>query len=375
MKEVEHMKLRCTKESLIDSINIVSKAVSARSTIAVIEGIHVKAIEGNQLRLTGNDFEIGIECVIDAQVEVAGEIVINAKMFGDIVRKLPEEAVDIELLENNVTRIKSGKSKFEIPGIVATEFPELPSFDSEYNININKTNIKKMINNTIFSVATNENKIVLTGCLLETLGNQVRMVAVDGYRLAMRDEKLSKEYEDRRVIIPSKALAELNKILKDGDEEVEINYTQKHAVFLFDNCKMVTRLIEGEYINYRQIMPKDSSVEIKCDVRALVNSVERAALVNTSDNNKSPIKMKIGSDNINITCQTSVGTVDDNIAAETSDCDLEIGFNHKFLLDALHAVDGDTVVLKMKDATSPCVIEPAEGNDFYYLILPMRLSV
>jgi len=368
------MKLRCTKESLIDAINIVSKAVSARSTIAVIEGICVKAVEGNQLRLTGNDFEIGIECVIDAQVEVAGEIVINAKMFGDIIRKLPEEAVDIELLDNNVTRIKSGKSKFEIPGIVATEFPELPSFDSEYNINISKTNLKKMINNTIFSVATNENKIVLTGCLLETLGAEVRMVAVDGYRLAMRDEKLAKEYEARSVIIPSKAFAELNKIIKDGDEEIEINYTAKHAVFLFDNCKMVTRLIEGEYINYRQIMPKDSTVEIKCDVRALVNSVERAALVNTSDNNKSPIKMKIGNDNINITCQTSVGMVDDNITAETSDCDLEIGFNHKFLLDALHSVDGDEVILRMKDATSPCVIEPVEGNEFYYLILPMRLS-
>jgi len=368
------MKLRCTKESLIESINIVSKAVSARSTIAVIEGIHIKAMDGNQLRLTGNDFEIGIECVIDAQVEVAGEIVINAKMFGDIVRKLPEEAVDIELLDNNVTRIKSGKSKFEIPGIIASEFPELPSFDSEYSISISKANIKKMITNTIFSVATSENKIVLTGCLLETMGEQVRMVAVDGYRLAMRDEKLSKEYDARSVIVPSKALAELNKIIKDGDEEIEINYTGKHAVFLFDNCKMVTRLIEGEYINYRQIMPKDSSVEIKVDVRALMDSIERAALVNTSDINKSPIKMKIGSDNINISCQTSVGTVDDNIAAETGDCDLEIGFNHKFLLDALHACDGDEVILRMKESTSPCVIEPVEGNGYYYLILPVRLS-
>jgi len=369
------MKLRCTKESLIDAINIVSKAVSSRSsTIAVIEGIHLKAIEDNRVRLTGNDFDIGIECVIDAQVEVAGEIVINAKMFGDIVRKLPEEAVDIELLDNNVTRIKSGKSKFEIPGIAAAEFPELPSFDSEYSISISKTNIKKMINNTIFSVGTSENKIVLTGCLLETSGEQVRMVAVDGYRLAMRDEKLSKEYEQRSVIIPSKALSELNKILKDGDEEIEVNYTQKHAVFLFDNCKMVTRLIEGEYINYRQIMPKDSAIEIKCDVRALVDSIERAALVNTSDINKSPIKMKIGGDNINITCQTSVGTVDDNIAAETGSCDLEIGFNHKFLLDALHACEGDEIVMKMKESTSPCVIEPVEGNDYYYLILPVRLS-
>ncbi|MCL2837485.1 MAG: DNA polymerase III subunit beta [Oscillospiraceae bacterium] len=368
------MKLRCTKESLIDAINIVSKAVSARSTIAVIEGIHIKAIEGNTLRLTGNDFEIGIECVIDAQVETPGEIVVNAKMFGDIVRKLPEDAVDVELLENNLTRIKSGKSKFEIPGIVATEFPELPAFDSEYSISISKTNIKKMINNTIFSVGTSENKIVLTGCLLETLGEKIRMVAVDGYRLAMRDEKLPKEYEERSVIIPSKALSELNKILKDGDEEIEINYTQKHAVFLFDNCKMVTRLIEGEYINYRQIMPTDSGIEIKCDVRALVDSIERAALVNTSDINKSPIKMKIGGDNINISCQTSVGTVDDNLAAETGDADLEIGFNHKFLLDALHACEGEEVVLKMKAANLPCVIEPAEGNDYYYLILPVRLG-
>jgi len=368
------MKLRCTKESLIEAIGIVSKAVSSRSTIAVIEGIHLKAMEENQLRLTGNDFEIGIECIIDSQVEIAGEIVINAKMFGDIVRKLPEEAVDIELLDNNVTKIKSGKSKFEIPGIVATEFPELPTFDSEYNINIKKTNLKKMINNTIFSVGTNENKIALTGCLLETLGEQVRMVAVDGYRLAIRDEKLEREYEARSVIIPSKALAELNKILKDGDEEIEINYTSRHAVFLFDNCKMVTRLIESEYINYRQIMPKDSSIEIKCSVRELVSSIERAALVNTSENNKSPVKLKIANDNINVSCQTGVGTVDDNISAETGDAHIEIGFNHRFLLDALHACEGDEVVLKMKESTAPCVIEPAEGNEYYYLILPMRLS-
>ena len=368
------MKLRCTKESLTEAINIVSKAVSSRSTIAVIEGIHVRAQEGNSLRLTGNDFEIGIECVIDAQVEMTGEIVINAKMFGDIVRKLPEEAVDIELLDNNVTRIISGKSKFEIPGIVATEFPELPAFDPEYSINISKTNIKKMINNTIFSVGTSESKIVLTGCLLETLGETIRMVAVDGYRLAMRDEKLSKEYEPRSVIIPSKALSELNKILKDGDEEIEVNYTQKHAVFLFDNCKMVTRLIEGEYINYRQIMPQDSSISITCDVRGLVNSIERAALVNISDINKSPIKMKIGGDNINISCQTSVGTVDDNIYAETGDAEIEIGFNHKFLLDALHACEGDEVILKMKESVTPCVLEPVEGNNFYYLILPVRLK-
>jgi len=368
------MKLRCTKESLIDAINIVSKAVSVRSTIAVIEGVHIKAMDGNQLRFTGNDFDIGIECVIDAQVETPGEIVVNAKMFGDIVRKLPEEAVDIELLDNSATRIKSGKSKFEIPGIAASEFPELPAFDSEYNINISKTNIKKMINNTIFSVGTNENKIVLTGCLMETLGESVRMVAVDGYRLAMRDEKLSKEYEPRSVIIPSKALSELNKILKDGDEEIEINYTQKHAVFLFDNCKMVTRLIEGEYINYRQIMPKDSTIEIKCDVRTLMDSIERVALVRTSDINESRIKLKIGDGNINITCQTSIGTVDDNIAAETGDSNLEIGFNHRFLLDAFSACEGEEVVIRMKDATSPCVVEPVDGEGFYYLILPVRLT-
>ena len=368
------MKFVCLRESLVDAINTVSKAVSPRSVLTVIEGIYIKTQENNTLKLVGNDLEIGIETEISAEVEHTGSIVLNAKMFGDIIKRLPGSNVEIEVKENKVTTVISGQTRFEISGIDSSEFPDLPKFNPDHSIILTRKSIKDMINHTKYAVSVNQSKPVLTGCLLEVSGEVAKMVAVDGYRMAVREIKLDTAYEDKSVIIPSKALNELDKILKDEDEKITLNYTSNHAVFEFDTCKLVTRLIEGEYINYKQIIPKENSITLRCATAEVINSVERVALVITNEINKSHIKLKIEDNNINVSCETNMGRAEDNIVVETGGKDLEIGFNHKFLLDALKACDTPEVMLRFNESVTPCTVVPVEGDAFMHLLLPIRLK-
>jgi len=366
------MKISCEKNVLLEGINIVQKAVSTKSTLPILEGILLKAAE--KLYLTGNDLELGIECHIDADIQQPGSIVLDAKILGEIVRKLPNDRVYIEVEENNSTYIKCGNTEFNIMGIDANEFPELPYITKGEKLTLKQYLLRSMIRQTSFAIATNENKLILTGSLLEADDDSLTLVSVDGYRLALRKEKIDSLNHKLSVIIPGKTLNELSRIIKDEEEDIYIYTTDKHILFEFDNCKMVSRLLEGEFLNYKQIIPDEHKLQVIADVKPLIDSIERTSLVITSDNVKAPVRFKITMDKISLSCITQTGRVQDSVQVETLGDDLEIGFNHKYFLDALKACETDQIVMEFNTNLNPCIIKPIEGDKFLYLILPVRLK-
>ena len=368
------MDIICNKELLNECLSSVSKAVSSHSSLAVLEGIYLRAEENGVLTLIANDMEMGIEGKIEAEVSEHGETVLNARMFVNIVKNLPEENVHINVNEKNICTIKSGKSKFEISGINAADFPELPAVNPEYSISVPIKTLKEMITKTIFCVSQNDNRPVLKGCLLEISGNTLKMVATDGFRMAIRKYTIDKSYEEKKIIIPSKTLSDITKILKDGDDSLSINCTDTNAVFMFENYKVVSRLIEGEYIKYQSAVYDEGEIEIECPIYEMIDSVYRASLIITGDTNDSPVKFKICNDNINVSCETVIGSVDDNISVPTGSANLEIGFYNSFLLDVLRACDDEIVRVKFKKNINPMILTPVEGDKYLYLLLPRRIK-
>ncbi|MEG2583403.1 MAG: DNA polymerase III subunit beta [Oscillospiraceae bacterium] len=368
------MKITCTRDALNSAVSVVSRAVPSRSPNNILEGIYIKAEKGGKITLTGNDLQIGIEAIIEGDVLTPGDVVIDAKLLGNIIRTINSDRVSIEVNEHDMTLIKSGGAKFEIAGLPADGFPGLPVVDAEYSISLPANILRDMVDKTSFAVAQVDNNPILTGCLLEIKKEGLSMVALDGFRMAIRNVNMENDFEERKLIIPEKSLNELSKIIGDGEELVEINATQKHAIFMFDNYRMVTRLIEGEFINYHSVIPTSFSTEIECSTHQLTDSVQRASLIIISDVIKSPVKFNISEGNINISCATTAGTVDDNIPVEVGDTGLEIGFYNKYLLDVCKVIDTDVVNLQFNKAVNPLVVTPTDGNGFLYLILPLRLK-
>lgn len=366
------MNITCLKDALGDSINIVSKAVATRAVLNILEGIYIRAEESGKITLIGNDLEIGIESVIEGKVAEAGEIVLNAKMFFNIVKSMPGSEISIETRENGLTVIKSGNSKFEIIGTDASEFPFLPAVEAENSIRISKSNLKSMIENTSFAAAQTDTRPVLTGCLLETNDNGLRMVALDGFRMAIRDVETDNHGLDFSVIIPAKSLSELQRILSD-EGDVTFCFSSRYVMFEFENNRMVIRLIEGEYMNYRGIISDDFETEIVCDVNELTRAVNRASLIILNDLNRSPIKFKVEDGSLKISCETTAGNVNETIETEKGLSPVTIGFSNKYLLSALHACDCEEIILKIKAGNKPAVIVPADDNKFLHLILPMQM--
>ncbi len=366
------MKFTCERNHLIEKINIVQKAVSLKSTLPILEGILLQA--DDNLKLTANDLEMGIECTIKSDIIETGSIVLNSKIFGEIIRKLPNDLVNIEVDDNNNTVIKCGNSQFNIMGIPSTEFPEIPKVEKNNTFIVSQRRLKSMIRQTNFAVGINENKQILTGSLLEFNDGEMNMVSVDGYRLALRKEKIDSDGSKLLVVIPGKTLNELSKIIKDEENSITINTTDKHVLFEFDDCLIVSRLLEGEFLNYKQIIPSQNSIKVKVKVDLLIESVERAALIITSENKKYPVKLSIILDKITVSCITDMGKVQDLINVETHGNDLEIGFNHRYLLDALKACECEEIIMEFNNSVSPCVIKAVEGDSFIYLVLPVRLK-
>ena len=365
------MKLLCDKLALLEGINIVQKAVANKSTLPILEGILLEAAD--VLKLSGNNLELGIECTVEANIQEKGAVVLNSKIFGDIIRKLPSDTIYIEVEENYNTIIRSGNSEFNIVGFSSEEFPELPSVEKENGFIIPSEKLKSMIRQTIFAVGSNENKVILTGSCLELENETLNMVSVDGYRLALRKEKLDQVNEYISFVVPGTTLNELLKIIKDDDESIYIYTTEKHILFEYNQCRIISRLLEGEFLNYRQIIPKEHSLKVKAQVKPLIDSIERAALIITSEHQKYPVKLNIKNDKIIVSCATQTGNVQDSVNVETFGEELEIGFNYKYMLDALKACECEEVYLEFNNALSPCIIKPIEEEIFIYLVLPVRL--
>lgn len=368
------MNIICNKNILNDAISSVSKAVSTHSNFPILEGILVKADIEGVITFVSNDMEMGIEAKIEGRVIKPGQTVLNARMLGNIIKNLPSEEVYIETNEINFCTIKSGNAKFEIMGLNPADFPELPLVDKEYSIKVKSNSLKEMISKTIFCTSLSDNKPVLKGCLIDIKDDIIKMVATDSFKLAIRTYHLDSSYESKRFIVPAKTLGELNKIIKDGEDIVEINCTSKNAVFTFENYKIVTRLIEGEYLKYESAVYQDGEIELICPLNEFFDSVYRASLIINGNSNDAPVKLKIMDNNINVSCETIIGNVDDNISVDTGDANLEIGFFNEFLLDVLRACDDETVKISFKKNINPMIIRPLEGDKYLYLLLPRKLK-
>lgn len=366
------MLINFSKSLLSEALTTVSRAVSLKSNLPVLEGIYLKAEENGTLTLIGNDLEIGIEAKINVEVIKPGKAVLNAKMLIAIIKSLPLDEASIEVNDNFTALIKSGNSKFEIKGVDPMEFPELIQVDSDYDIELSNDLLKKMITNTSFCISDSDIKPVLKGCLLEIKGKSVKMVAVDKFRMAIKEEALEEELPEKNIIIPEKALCEIARILKDG-EKVGIKCNSKNVVFSFENYRLVSRLIEGEFINYNSVISKSFDIELECSVSDLTEAITRATLIMTGESSRVPIKLKIAEDNINVSCETSQGSFEDNIVLPTGDANLLIGFNHTFLLEALRACDEEMVKIKFNKNINPLVITPVGSERFLYLVLPMKI--
>ena len=371
------MKIQCQKSQLVEAVSNVQRAVSSKSTLAALEGILLKTTTNGDLKLCGYDLELGITTVIEAQVDEPGEVVLSARLFGDIVRRLPDETVTILVDEKMITQITCGPSEFSIVGIPSSEYPELPSVEGASSIDLTSPILKSMIRQTLFAVADTDAKPVHTGTLFNIENGIIRLVSVDGYRLAMRTEMINLKFEDEdeiRFVVPGKTLSEVIKLLPDQDENVEILVGRRHIIFKIEKYSVISRLLEGEFLDYKAAIPAQFTTEVTVNTRNLINSVERVSLLIT-DRLKSPVRCIFSEDGeIKISCVTSIGKANDELSAQITGPEVEIGFNNRYLLDALRNADTDEVKVQLTGPVSPMKIVPTQGDSFLFLVLPVRLK-
>lgn len=362
----------CSKEILNEAVSIVSKAVSSKSNTPVLECILITA-ENHFIKLSGSDFDLAIESEMPAEVEEEGRIAVNARFFGDIIRKADGETVHMEADDECRIKIRCANTRIETTGMPGEEFPEIENIESEHSIIMKDTMLKSMIKQTLFAVGTDESKMILTGSLFEIKNNILNVVSLDRFRLALRRETLESETDDVSFVIPSKALSEINKIIKDEDIDVNIGVSDNKVQFEIGCYKIISRLLEGEFLDYNQILPKESKIYVTADVKPLCDAIERAALIIENETTKYPVKLSIETDRINLSCVSRVGKMDDTVFVETKGDNLEIGFNYRFLLEALKACECEKVSIEFNTMLNPCIIKPVEGDKFIYIVLPVKM--
>ena len=367
------MKFNCSKESLMGALNIAQKAVSSKTTLPILEGI-LFSVQDNNLLLRSTDLEIGVEVSIPAEVQQEGAIVLSSTITGELIRKMSGSDVFFESDDHNQMKIECLLSNFTLKGLATDEFPDFPEIIEDHIFSIESSVLRELIKGTLFSVATNENIPVLTGVKIELQGNDINLIALDGYRLALRSGKIKESLEeDLSVIIPSKSLSEINKVLSNYTGEVIVKFSKNQIFFQMDNTQFTSRLLEGEFINYKQIIPVEKTTQVRVNRRLLLESSERAALLAREGKNNL-IKMDFNQDQLILTSNADIGDVFEIIPIVNSGESLKIAFNSKFLIDALRVIDGEEFIMDMTTSVGPGVLLPAEGNDFIYLILPVRVA-
>lgn len=367
------MKLVCSRESLLNAINIVSKAVSSRTTMPILECILLTASEG-QLKLTSNDMELAIESSgIEAEIEQEGNIALDARFFSDIIRKVNGESVKISTDDKNIATISCGKSEFKISGQNGDDFPPIPEVEKNLRFVIAQSDLRNLIRQTIFSISQDESKPILTGELIEIDDNMIDFVSVDGYRISYKNAELFQSAGSKRAIVPGKSLGEIAKILSpDDDEKAVLYFTENHIMADINGNIVVSRLIQGEFIKYQQSFTNEYKTSAKINKAEMVEALERASLI-SRDSRKIPVKMEISVDNIIITSNAETSTAYEEISAEIDGDKLIIAFNPRYLIDALKAIDDEEVYMHFNTPLSPCVFKPVEGDSFKYLVLPLRI--
>ena len=366
------MKLICSKSNLLYGVNTVSKAVPTRTTMAILECILIDA-SSNEIKLTANDMELGIETVIDGTIEENGIIALDAKIFSDIVRKLPDNDVVIETDDSFKTTITCEKAKFNIVGKSGEDFSYIPYIERKEPITMSQFTLKEVIRQTIFSISDNDNNKLMTGELFEINENQLKVVSLDGHRVSIRNIQLNSSYDYKKVVVPGKTLQEISKIIPGTtDENVYIFLTGNHIVFEFNRTTVVSRLIEGEYLRIEQMLSSDYETKIKINKRELLSCIDRATLL-VKEGDKKPIIMNVTEGNMELKIQSFIGSMNEDIDIEKEGKDILIGFNPKFFIDALRVIDDEEVTLYMVNPKAPCFIKDDQGS-YIYLILPVNFN-
>ncbi|MGN0522115.1 MAG: DNA polymerase III subunit beta [Eubacterium sp.] len=367
------MKFTCNTRELSEACSNVMRAVSTKVTIPTIEGILIEC-GSDTLSLTGYDFEFGINTTLQASVVEPGAIVINAKVISDIIRKLPDGRVTFDISGTSVS-IVSGAAQYNITGIDADDYPELPSVSGGYPLFLNKGILQEMVGQTLFAVADNESaKPVHTGLKFEMTLNQLKLIGVDGYRLAIRKETVKYDGEDISFIVPKKTIRELIKLLgTDLENDISISVGRRHIVFDVDNYSIISRLLDGDFLDYKAAVPKTATTTVLINTDDAINCIERTLPVIENDK-KNPIRCLFDNDEMRVSTVSSLGRVVDYTHANVSGDRVEIGFNSKFVLDALHAANTDQVKIELNGAVSPTKVMPINSDSFLFLVLPMRLK-
>ena len=366
------MKLVCSKSALLNGVQIVSKAVPNKTTMSILECILLDASRG-VITLTANDMELGIETTIEGNIVEKGIIALDAKIFLEIVRKLPDSDITIETDSSFKTTITCEKAKFNIIGKSGEDFSYLPIVEREENISISQFTLKEVVRQTIFSISDNDNNKLMTGELFDINGNELKVVSLDGHRISIRKIELKENYAPRKVVVPGKTLNEISKILSgDTDKFVNIFFTSKHIVFEFDNTTVVSRLIEGEYFRIEQMLSSDYETKVVINKKEFLSCIDRATLL-VKDGDKKPIIMNITDEKMELKINSIIGSMNEDIDIDKNGKDLMIGFNPKFLIDALRVIDDEKVTLYMVNPKAPCFIKDEEEK-YIYLILPVNFT-
>ena len=362
------MKLQIEKNNLITAVNIVSRAVPSKTTMSILQCILIDA-STEKIKLIANDTELGIETVVDGIIDTHGIIAIDADIFSNIVRKLPDGMVDIQTEDEKVT-IRCEKAKFSILGKDGSDFTYLPDINREYGIELTQFTLRDVIARTIFSISTSDTNKIMTGELFEIMDNTLRVVALDGHRIAIRNVELKQSYDNRKVIIPGKAMSDINKILSgDMEKTVRIYFTDKHVLFEFDETIVVSRLIEGEYFKVDQMLSGDYQTHIHINRQELLSSLDRATLL-VKEEDKKPIILLISDDMVQMKIRTTLGSMDENLSVDKEGEDLNIGFNPKFLIDAVRAVDDEELDIYLLSQRAPAFIR--DNKSYCYMVLPVN---
>ena len=367
------MKFSCEKALLSNAVAVTSRAVAAKSSIPAMEGILVEA--GDKLRLTGYNLETGIQATVPAEIKETGSLVLSARLFGEIVRKMPD---DIVVFSSNgyLVNIKCGLSEFNIVGTDPEEFPELPNVDGQNGLTLSQPTMRSMISQTLFAVSTNESRPIHTGSLFDVAETEMTVVSVDGYRLALRRETVQREAGKGgsfTFVVPGAALSEVEKICS-GEGNITITQGHRHIIFQAGDIMLVCRRLEGEFLPYKNAIPRNNTIKVEVETRALAASIDRVSLI-ISEKLKSPLRCVFGDGMVSITTKTAIGDAADRCPIKGDGENLEIGFNNKYLMDALKNAPADKLRLEFTSGVAPCVILPAEGEEkFVYMVLPVRLK-
>ena len=367
------MRFTCEKNMLVAGLNITGRTVAQKSTLSAIEGILCRAASG--LSLTGYNMETAITYLIDAEVSDVGQCILPAKLFGDIIRRLPEGPVTVVVDENYKVSIRAGYASFTISAESADDYPELPDVSSGRSIRLPQTALKELISGTIFAVSENQGRPIHTGVKFEVDDDTISAIAVDGFRLARRTYHIGDPTGRKlQFVVPAQGLKEVEKILTDSDEDAAFTLGNKHILFQIGSATLICRLLEGEFLDWRRVVPTNCPVKLTAHVSDLASSIERVGLI-VSEKYKSPVRCVFSNQELLLRTNTTIGAAEDRCSIAGDGKELEIGFNVRYLADALRAIPSDEVVLELTNGLSPIVLTPAEDkHDFAYMVLPVRIK-